>query len=688
MAETPAQGFNGKGWGWLPWLSAALTTTLVLGGELMVENYQARSQRQHERAHVIDELAQIRARLEGVINANLLSIDGLAAVIAAQPDIDQEGFARIARGILSERSALRNLAAAPDLVVSLIYPQEGNRAALGLDLRNHPTQSEAALRAVETGDTVIAGPLELVEGGTAIIARRPVVLPESTASRPGPVWGLIAAVIDIDELYQLAELPPDGRHEDIQLALRGKDGRGEHGAQFFGDPRVFDADPEAVAVTLPGGSWQLAGVPLAGWGAHAHGTEIHWLRLLGLILALVLGGLVFQLVRNNQRLRQTTAKLETSQAMFQGFMDNLPAGTFVRDPGTGEIVFENRWFRPMHCDVLRFALPDQRRRPLVGGIVMDVSERVSAQHELATRSAQLRSLFDTLPDLVWLKDPDGRYLACNQRLEALFGAQEADIVGRRDHDFVDRELADFFRQNDLAAMQADVPLTNEERVTFASDGHQELLETIKAPVYDQQGTLLGVLGIARDITDRQLTVDALRASAERLEAAESIAHIGNWEYRVADRGIQWSDEVYRLFGLPVRDRAIDHDWVLSRVLPEDRAAYDQYLQRLLDTRPGDEPPEFRCRVERLDGETRVLSFWARIDFDPDGSPQRLFGTVQDVTEAERLRDKLQARLHELSRWQAVMLGREDRVQELKREVNQLLAAQQRPARYPSQSEAS
>ena len=116
--------------------------------------------------------------------------------------------------------------------------------------------------------------------------------------------------------------------------------------------------------------------------------------------------------------------------------------------------------------------------------------------------ARLKSLLNTIPDLIWLKDVEGVYLACNPAFERFFGHKETEIVGKTDFDFVDEELALFFRENDRAALLAGVARTNEEWITFAEDGKRALLETIKIPVKTREGETVGVLGISRDITRR------------------------------------------------------------------------------------------------------------------------------------------------------------------------------------------
>jgi PAS domain S-box-containing protein len=143
------------------------------------------------------------------------------------------------------------------------------------------------------------------------------------------------------------------------------------------------------------------------------------------------------------------------------------------------------------------------------------SERAAAS--LAQERSVLKTLVQTLPDLVWLKDMEGRYLTCNPQFEQFFGAREDEIIGKTDYDFVAAELADFFRENDARAIAAGQPSTNQEWVNFAADGRRILLETTKVPMLDADGQAIGVLGVGHDITEWKRTNEELEQHRHHLQ---------------------------------------------------------------------------------------------------------------------------------------------------------------------------
>lgn len=402
-----------------PWVPALLGALLIVAAEQLVEGFAVRAAAERERASAYQHLAGVRARLESVLNVNLLLVHGLSAVVAARPDMDQQEFAGIVRGMLGEGHALRNLAAAPNLVISMIYPVEGNTAALGLDYRNLPQQRDAVFRAVRTRQPVVAGPLALAQGGMGIVTREAVYIPSRLPAGEPRLWGTISGVIDVDVLYRLAGLTPGNR--DWSIALRGADGTGASGAVFFGDAGIFAGDAIYAHVRFSGGSWQLALQPTAGWG-RASGS-IPLIRLLGGISALLVALLGWRLA--------------------------------------------------------------------------------SSARALAGNAAHMRSLLDTLPDLVWLKNVDGVYLSCNRRFAALVGRPQREVVGHSDVQLFEASVAAGFRASDHQAIKAGTALRSEVSVSFASDGSAALMEVIKTPVRDPLGRVMGVLGVARDLTERR-----------------------------------------------------------------------------------------------------------------------------------------------------------------------------------------
>jgi diguanylate cyclase (GGDEF)-like protein/PAS domain S-box-containing protein len=153
-----------------------------------------------------------------------------------------------------------------------------------------------------------------------------------------------------------------------------------------------------------------------------------------------------------------------------------------------------------------FKLIDVNGQPVVWGMIENLSEhleRIQLEKKLADNVGQLKTLVHAIPDVVWFKDTQERFQFCNARFESYFGATEEQIVGQKASAFVDVDRAQLFRMGDQLAIEQGTSYISEEWVTFASDGHKELLEVTKSPVYSEDGKLLGVLGIGRDVSRRR-----------------------------------------------------------------------------------------------------------------------------------------------------------------------------------------
>lgn len=282
-------------------------------------------------------------------------------------------------------------------------------------------------------------------------------------------------------------------------------------------------------------------------------------------------------------------------------------------------------------------------KDILHSIIHDITDRKRAEEALSNSEGRLHALVQTIPDLIWLKDKDGVYLSCNPMFERFFGAREADIVGKTDYDFVDRELADFFREHDRKAMAAGKPTRNEEWITFADDGHRALLDTIKTPMYDARGTLIGVLGIGRDITERKRAEDMLRIGEERYRMAEAIGHVGNWEYNLQTTKFWGSDEAKRIYGFDPEALDFSTDEV-ENCIPERERVH----QALVDLIEAGKPYNLEFEIHPKNSlKPRIISSVAALKRDEDGNPLLVTGLIQDITERKRAEEKLQQTLENL-----------------------------------------
>jgi diguanylate cyclase (GGDEF)-like protein len=294
------------------------------------------------RSHVANALSPIRSKLENSINGDIQLVRGLIGTIETEPDIQQQRFAELARSIFAERSQLRNIAAAPDLVVSMVYPVVGNEKAIGLDYRKNEMQRTTALRVIETGKLVLAGPVDLVQGGRGLIGRFPVTTDAGGAKR---FWGLVSAVIDIDRLYRDSGLmSPD---LDIDIAIAGRDGLGRYGAVFFGDAAILAKAPVEMDVSLPGGSWHMAAMPRGGWPATPQNAwTVRLLIVLGGLMIIVpmimTGRLTAERQENIRALKQSKDQLQELSHRLKIALDASKIGIWEVDIDSDRLLWDSR----------------------------------------------------------------------------------------------------------------------------------------------------------------------------------------------------------------------------------------------------------------------------------------------------------------------------------------------------------
>lgn len=286
-----------------------------------------------------EQLARVAASLETNIHGNVNLIYGLVAAIAANPNINQPQFTALSERVFDVPSQLRNVVAAKDLVVGLVYPEEANKKALGLDYRTNELQRDAVMRAVERRTLVITGPVNLVQGGQGLIARYPVF---SLAN--GRFWGVVSAVIDLDRLYTDSNV--NTQRQTLNIAISQRPIPAERDI-FLGNGAIFSQDPVKSRIELGYDTWYLAAVPKGGWEGAP--LDMFGFRVTALLIAFCIaapllwaGLLMKQRHGNILTLQQREEQLETLSQRLELALQASGVGVWEYEPSTDTLIWDRR----------------------------------------------------------------------------------------------------------------------------------------------------------------------------------------------------------------------------------------------------------------------------------------------------------------------------------------------------------
>jgi PAS domain S-box-containing protein len=521
-----------------------------------------------ERAKVQHSLTVIRDALEVNLISDIQLVKGLIGVIALAPDLDQERFARAAQSLLSGRTQLRNIAVAPDLVIRLVYPLNGNEKAIGLDYRKVPEQLVSVEQAQVTRQIVLGGPLTLVQGGVGLVARLPVYLPGSDGKEY--FWGVISAVIDAEKLFVSSGLRDENL--PIEIAIRGKDATGSKGEVFFGRPELFADAPVLADIHLPQGAWQIAALPRGGWPAEPGNL---WLLRFGFaVIAFLVLGAFLALGRALRQASQAMERAESSRRQLSATLENTPnvavqwfdrqgrvvywnhaseqlygwtadealgktldqlihtpeeAAEFVRL--LGEIAASGKPFGPaefathnregVQCwvDATIFSIPGESpEAPIFVCMDVDITDRKLAEKTVAEFNRDFEGFLNQTTDFVYFKDADSRFRFCSQTMADVTGhAHWRDMIGKHDREVFPPDTARIYEEEEYPVLAEGRPLLDKIDPYYDEDGQTGYVQTNKWPLFDEQRKVVGIFGISRDITERILNQQELQEHRQRLE---------------------------------------------------------------------------------------------------------------------------------------------------------------------------
>lgn len=297
---------------------------IALATEVVVHELQFRDLSERQQS-ALSHAGAIRAVLESELNATAYLANGVESyIVAREGKVAGRDIEAILHLIYTRGHHFRNIGIAPNNRLSFIFPLTGNEKALGLHYPDNKAQWPAIEKLINEGKGRLAGPVKLLQGGDGLIYRTPVFV-------RGEYWGLISTVIDMESLFKV--MAPLIDPTSNLLALRGKDASGAKGDVFYGDPQLFSSTASTMDIRVPGGSWQLA---LGLTPAVSHKPIMA--RVIGWLVALLIGLLAFLLLRSLRQQQQALDELLTAESKLQAHRDILEAAVAQR---TSELLRAN-----------------------------------------------------------------------------------------------------------------------------------------------------------------------------------------------------------------------------------------------------------------------------------------------------------------------------------------------------------
>lgn len=232
-----------------------LLITVFFTIEQLFENYISESHTIHARVETLQDLNIVKANLNSILTNNLALINGLRIAISANPSLSQSDFDKYAREIMRDEVIFLNFAAAPNMIVKYVYPDAGNESVMGLNYLTHPKQSKEAIKVRDTRSIVVAGPVDLVQGGKGIIGRVSVYHFDQDKNAE-VFWGIISAPMLIDKVMEKAGVTTLNNHHPI--AIRKTSTSSKHFTPIFGDQNIFAKNHVSTDLSIANEAWHIA----------------------------------------------------------------------------------------------------------------------------------------------------------------------------------------------------------------------------------------------------------------------------------------------------------------------------------------------------------------------------------------------------------------------------------------------
>jgi len=338
------------------------------------------------------------------------------------------------------------------------------------------------------------------------------------------------------------------------------------------------------------------------------------------------------------------------------FALSLGADLFFVKPDDMEVLVQTiRNVIPAHPSAVEYPLGDemeffrQHNTVLFRKLEKKIADLEGAKEKLQTSLQQMSAILNNIPDIAWLKDTESRFIAVNAPFGETCGRNPQDIVGKTDMDIWPQDLANLYRLDDQDVMRTKQRKRVEERLV-GSDGKETWLETIKTPVFNLDGNIIGTTGIARDITERkQLELSLKEEKAFTENALNGLRDIF-FVFDLEGRFLRWNKAVDRVLGYK--------DGEITSMKPVDffgEGDADR-IKAAIQKAVKDGSVSIEAEVVTKDRQKIPSEITGSLLKDTKGNPIGISGVSRDITARKRAEERIYGQIQKLSALRSIDLA--------------------------------
>lgn len=547
-------------------LIPAILFAVLVAATFVVQQADDKAQRTKERLDTFYKLSAIQSRFENALGDKLNIMRGLKASVASNPDMTAQEFDTLTRSLAFGQTGVLAVILTRGNTIAHAYPTSSRLSLVGSSIHDglSRVQTEVIENSIARRSMYLAGPVSLQNGTKGIVAATPVFLHKEGRIDAGPFWGTVTMIIAPEPLFLEAGLT---EYPLLQKALKTPSTDGGWGV-IFGEAAVFRNDPVIMNVLLPQGYWMLAAAPEGGWGPSPYRPFIIGSGLLlallvslvvwfslhqmqarelaqeeymhlvhqarSLILRLETDGTVafineyalsFYELEKNDVLGKPFAGALVPEVSVDGTNQVGKINLMLRDPASvpvhelqsvrknGEIVWVSWANRPSYDN--RGRLRD------VLCVGTDMTRRRQMEEALRKSESKYRLLTENVTDVIWGLDANMRFTYISPSDRKLRGYEASEVLGRPLWDFIAPGSRPVLL-NAVSALEKSIrnrlPPNKSLTLTLemkCRNGSTVWVETRATVLYNEEGEMVGMQGVSRDISDMK-RAEALRDDMERM----------------------------------------------------------------------------------------------------------------------------------------------------------------------------